>query len=85
MAQKQSGSPRPGQKESNTADNHAHDRLVFLFASFIVGQVHSVPSRLLADTILSRVCKLLSPLKMETILPEFSLHPLLKRAIHLSS
>lgn len=35
MAQKQSGSPRPGQKESNTADNHAHDRLVFLFATFI--------------------------------------------------
>ncbi|CAI7654327.1 unnamed protein product [Penicillium manginii] len=35
MAQKQSGSPRPGQKESNTFDNHAHDRLVFLFATFI--------------------------------------------------
>ncbi|KAJ5689725.1 hypothetical protein N7462_004117 [Penicillium macrosclerotiorum] len=35
MAMRQSGSPRPGQKESNTADCHAHDRLVFLFASFI--------------------------------------------------
>ncbi|KAJ5494588.1 SM domain found in ataxin-2 [Penicillium fimorum] len=33
--QKQSGSPRPNQKESNTPDSHAHDRLVFLFASFI--------------------------------------------------
>ncbi|KAJ5281830.1 hypothetical protein N7478_007202 [Penicillium angulare] len=32
---RQSGSPRPNQKESNTPDNHAHDRLVFLFASFI--------------------------------------------------
>ncbi|KAJ5297877.1 hypothetical protein N7508_008126 [Penicillium antarcticum] len=31
----QSGSPRPNQKESNTPDSHAHDRLVFLFASFI--------------------------------------------------
>lgn len=39
MAQKHSGSPRPGQKESNTPDNHAHDRLVFLFASFIVRPV----------------------------------------------
>ncbi|KAJ5151904.1 hypothetical protein N7492_010199 [Penicillium capsulatum] len=35
MAQRQTGSPRPGQKESNTPDSHAHDRLVFLFASFI--------------------------------------------------
>ncbi|KAJ5587814.1 SM domain found in ataxin-2 [Penicillium hispanicum] len=35
MAQRQSGPPRPGQKESNTPDHHAHDRLVFLFASFI--------------------------------------------------
>ncbi|KAJ5160484.1 uncharacterized protein N7482_007488 [Penicillium canariense] len=35
MAQRHSGSPRPGQKESNTPDSHAHDRLVFLFASFI--------------------------------------------------
>ncbi|CEJ60643.1 hypothetical protein PMG11_09211 [Penicillium brasilianum] len=34
-ATRQSGSPRPGQKESNTSDSHAHDRLVFLFASFI--------------------------------------------------
>ncbi|KAJ6150898.1 hypothetical protein N7470_007492 [Penicillium chermesinum] len=34
-AQRQSGSPRPSQKESNTPENHAHDRLVFLFASFI--------------------------------------------------
>lgn len=33
---RQSGSPRPNQKESNTPDSHAHDRLVFLFASFIV-------------------------------------------------
>ncbi|KAJ5610838.1 hypothetical protein N7510_007557 [Penicillium lagena] len=33
--QRQTGSPRPGQKESNTPDSHAHDRLVFLFASFI--------------------------------------------------
>ncbi|KAJ5086404.1 SM domain found in ataxin-2 [Penicillium alfredii] len=33
--QRHSGSPRPNQKESNTADHHAHDRLVFLFASFI--------------------------------------------------
>ncbi|KAJ5802426.1 uncharacterized protein N7503_004876 [Penicillium pulvis] len=32
---RQSGSPRPNQKESNTPDSHAHDRLVFLFASFI--------------------------------------------------
>ncbi|KAK9850823.1 hypothetical protein MYU51_011389 [Penicillium brevicompactum] len=33
--QRQTASPRPNQKESNTSDNHAHDRLVFLFASFI--------------------------------------------------
>lgn len=39
--QRQSGSPRPGQKESNTPDNHAHDRLVFLFASFIVSPITS--------------------------------------------
>ncbi|CAG8031952.1 unnamed protein product [Penicillium nalgiovense] len=32
--QKQSGSSRLNQKESNTPDSHAHDRLVFLFASF---------------------------------------------------
>ncbi|KAJ5946659.1 hypothetical protein N7454_003498 [Penicillium verhagenii] len=32
---RQSGSPRPNQKESNTPDSHAHDRLIFLFASFI--------------------------------------------------
>ncbi|KAJ6036160.1 SM domain found in ataxin-2 [Penicillium herquei] len=32
---RQSASPRPNQKESNTPENHAHDRLVFLFASFI--------------------------------------------------
>ncbi|KAJ5684701.1 uncharacterized protein N7477_001046 [Penicillium maclennaniae] len=32
---RQSGSPQPGLKESNTPDNHAHDRLLFLFASFI--------------------------------------------------
>ncbi|KAL4868113.1 hypothetical protein BDV12DRAFT_106125 [Aspergillus spectabilis] len=35
MTQKQSSSPRPSLKESNTPDNHAHDRLVFLFTSFI--------------------------------------------------
>ncbi|KAL4877154.1 hypothetical protein BJY04DRAFT_230841 [Aspergillus karnatakaensis] len=35
MSQKQSPSPRPSLKESNTPDNHAHDRLVFLFTSFI--------------------------------------------------
>jgi len=35
---RQSGSPQLGQKESNTPDNHAHDRLVFLFASFIVSR-----------------------------------------------
>ncbi|THD00006.1 hypothetical protein EYZ11_000458 [Aspergillus tanneri] len=35
MSQKQSPSPRPTAKESNTPDNHAHDRLVFLFTSFI--------------------------------------------------
>ncbi|KAF7719307.1 LsmAD domain-containing protein [Penicillium ucsense] len=34
-ATRQTGSPRPGQKESNTPDSHAHDRLLFLFASFI--------------------------------------------------
>ncbi|KAI9376800.1 hypothetical protein BJX61DRAFT_3820 [Aspergillus egyptiacus] len=33
--QKPSSSPRPFQKESNNADNHAHDSLVFLFTSFI--------------------------------------------------
>jgi hypothetical protein len=33
---RQSGSPQPGPKETNTPDNHAHDRLLFLFASFIV-------------------------------------------------
>ncbi|CAG8036848.1 unnamed protein product [Penicillium olsonii] len=33
--QRQAASPRPNQKESNTPDSHAHDRLVFLFASFI--------------------------------------------------
>ena len=36
MSQKQSPSPRPTPKESNTPDNHAHDRLVFLVTSFIV-------------------------------------------------
>ncbi|GLA10155.1 hypothetical protein AnigIFM60653_001799 [Aspergillus niger] len=35
MSHKQSASPRPTPKESNTPDNHANDRLVFLFASFI--------------------------------------------------
>ncbi|KAK1150270.1 poly(A)-binding protein binding protein [Aspergillus melleus] len=35
MSQKQSPSPRPTPKESNTPDNHAHDRLVFLVTSFI--------------------------------------------------
>ncbi|KAL2872145.1 putative PAB1 binding protein (Pbp1) [Aspergillus lucknowensis] len=35
MPQKSSSSPRPFLKESNTPDNHAHDRLLFLFASFI--------------------------------------------------
>ncbi|KAJ5562167.1 SM domain found in ataxin-2 [Penicillium sp. DV-2018c] len=33
--QRQTASPRPNQKETNTADSHAHDRLLFLFASFI--------------------------------------------------
>ncbi|KAI9928641.1 hypothetical protein ASPWEDRAFT_36403 [Aspergillus wentii DTO 134E9] len=32
---KQSSSPKPASKESNTPDNHAHDRLVFLLTSFI--------------------------------------------------
>ncbi|KAJ5099032.1 hypothetical protein N7532_006033 [Penicillium argentinense] len=32
---KQSASPRPGQKESSTADHHAHDRVVFLCASYV--------------------------------------------------
>ncbi|KAL5358345.1 hypothetical protein BJX96DRAFT_39782 [Aspergillus floccosus] len=35
FSQKQSPSPRPTPKESNTPDSHAHDRLVFLFTSFI--------------------------------------------------
>ncbi|PYH98333.1 hypothetical protein BO71DRAFT_65829 [Aspergillus ellipticus CBS 707.79] len=35
MSQKHSGSSRTSPKESNTPDNHAHDRLVFLFTSFI--------------------------------------------------
>ncbi|KKK21078.1 hypothetical protein P175DRAFT_0473478 [Aspergillus ochraceoroseus IBT 24754] len=35
LPQKQSSSPRPFSKESNTPDNHAHDRLVFLLTSFI--------------------------------------------------
>ncbi|KAL4888449.1 hypothetical protein BDV59DRAFT_206148 [Aspergillus ambiguus] len=35
LSQKQSPSPRPTSKESNTPDSHAHDRLVFLFTSFI--------------------------------------------------
>ncbi|KAL2794201.1 hypothetical protein BJX66DRAFT_304256 [Aspergillus keveii] len=35
MPQKSSSSPRPLSKESNTPDNHAHDRLLFLFTSFI--------------------------------------------------
>ncbi|PYI03332.1 putative PAB1 binding protein [Aspergillus sclerotiicarbonarius CBS 121057] len=35
MSHKQSASPRATPKESNTPDNHAHDRLVFLFTSFI--------------------------------------------------
>ncbi|GAT29235.1 PAB1 binding protein [Aspergillus luchuensis] len=39
MSHKQSASPRPTPKESNTPDNHANDRLVFLFASFIVSSV----------------------------------------------
>ncbi len=38
--QKQSASPRPS-KESNTSDNHAHDRLLFLVTSFIVSRYHS--------------------------------------------
>ncbi|KAL4905766.1 hypothetical protein BDW74DRAFT_151978 [Aspergillus multicolor] len=33
MSQRPSPSPKPT-KESNTPDNHAHDRMVFLFASF---------------------------------------------------
>lgn len=36
MAQKQNVAPKPTSKESNTPDNHAHDRLVFLVTSFIV-------------------------------------------------
>ncbi|KAL2817862.1 PAB1 binding protein [Aspergillus granulosus] len=35
MPQKSSSSPRPSSNESNTPDNHAHDRLLFLFTSFI--------------------------------------------------
>ncbi|KAB8269932.1 hypothetical protein BDV30DRAFT_177399 [Aspergillus minisclerotigenes] len=35
MAQKQNAAPKPTSKESNTPDNHAHDRLVFLATSFI--------------------------------------------------
>ncbi|KAF9886121.1 hypothetical protein FE257_012056 [Aspergillus nanangensis] len=35
LSQKQSPSPMPTPKESNTSDRHAHDRLVFLFTSFI--------------------------------------------------
>ncbi|KAL2832040.1 hypothetical protein BDW59DRAFT_114728 [Aspergillus cavernicola] len=35
MSQKSSPSPNPLSKESNTPDNHAHDRLLFLFTSFI--------------------------------------------------
>ncbi|KAL3480074.1 hypothetical protein BJX99DRAFT_46718 [Aspergillus californicus] len=35
MAQKPSSSPNPSSKESNTPDSHAHDRILFLFASFI--------------------------------------------------
>ncbi|KAL4930109.1 putative PAB1 binding protein (Pbp1) [Aspergillus undulatus] len=35
MFQKPSSSPKPPAKESNTPDNHANDRLLFLTASFI--------------------------------------------------
>lgn len=37
----QSTSPKPS-KESNTSDNHAHDRLLFLVTSFIVRSFHPV-------------------------------------------
>lgn len=35
-------SPKPAPRESNTSDNHAHDRLVFLFTSFIVSSRHAL-------------------------------------------
>ncbi|OJI97623.1 hypothetical protein ASPVEDRAFT_301831 [Aspergillus versicolor CBS 583.65] len=35
MTQKPSSSPKPAANESNTPDNHAHDRLLFLITSFI--------------------------------------------------
>ena len=85
MAQKQSGSPRPGQKESNTADNHAHDRLVFLFATFIVRSFQSALSKPLTQpTLFSRVCQPRLLQRMETSIPAFSLPPALRRAIRLS-
>lgn len=55
--QRQTASPRPNQKESNTSDNHAHDRLVFLFASFIVSLVALPPAISIDSELLSRVCK----------------------------
>ncbi|GMF69071.1 unnamed protein product [Aspergillus oryzae] len=45
MAQKQNAAPKPTSKESNTPDNHAHDRLVFLVTSFIVSLSTLDPTR----------------------------------------
>lgn len=83
--QKQSTSPKPS-KESNTSDNHAHDRLLFLVTSFIVrcsrpifGVFFCLASRVKL-TICARVWLRLSQPRMEKSSQEYFHHPPLKQA-----
>lgn len=81
MAQKQNAAPKPTSKESNTPDNHAHDRLVFLVTSFIVSLSTLDPTRD-GTLILLRAWPLPLPRRTVRSTLEYSLRPPLNLANH---